>query len=183
MTESSAGQGPQPAPQGLADVPQGQVATAPAPRPDLPDIEPKSSVEELFESLEPLLLEIRNDVDANRTKSESTAVSLEQMTGELAEMRAQIASMTRTIVKSSKGYADVCAELRRVQTAASATHRDGSRSSQRASIGFVVGAALILISWALLLYFKTGQPWPALAALVSANLTGWLVIMISRMRA
>lgn len=150
---------------------------------DLPASELKSSIAELIESLEPLLLEIRSDVDANRCKGESTAAALEHITGELVDMRAQLASISRTIVKSSKGFSDLRAELRRIRAAAIAAGRGASRRRGRASTSLVVGAGLVLISWAFLLYIKTGAPWPALAVVVGANLMGWLVLMTSPTRA
>src|SRR6185436_4657463 len=115
MTESSAAEthGDR-TPPDLMDNPPGQMVTTTA-LGDSPAVDPKITIEALIESLEPLLLEIRSDVDASRNKSESTAVALEQMTGDLADMRAQMSSMSRTIVKSSKGFADVCVEMRRVR--------------------------------------------------------------------
>lgn len=135
---------------------------------------------DLIEAIEPVLMEIKNDVEAGRAKSELTAVGLDQIREDLGELHSQLVAVGRVGLRTEAQVEDLVGRLDAPEPEAipEPAYLPTIPIWERPPTLLAGCAAVLVFSTAV--YFQTGNFKLALGVLVSANLAGCAAVLIAR---
>lgn len=128
--------------------------------------------------------EIKSTVEIAQAKRDILAGSLSMLSDDMKELRMQMAVTNKAAMASAKTVQTVSEDLRN-RPAATPGAEPAKAEPNPLRYGLqpstvIMGVGVLLLSWSLMFYFKTGNTHLALLGLVVANLAGCAMILLSR---
>ena len=128
------------------------------------------------ESLDDALDEIRANVVVTQSKRDILAASMSMICDNVQELRTHVVTANKASLASAKRVQQLSDDLGRNPAAS----LSGGMTAASATPVLVLGVGVLVLTWALLFYVKTGNLYVALAGLVVANLAGCATILMGR---
>jgi len=145
---------------------------------------------DLLEAIEPVLMDIKTDVEAGRLKSELTAAGMDQVREDLAELHSQLVAVSRIGLRTEAQVDDIVGRMEAPEPPPAPPPPPPMpmpmEYSQIPPVPMwerppaVLGACAVVLVAALLLFLQTGNLKLALGLVVAANLLGCTLVLVAR---
>ncbi len=145
----------------------------------------KSSGESEAPDLQPVIDAIRKDIAVSQESGVAMSKSLEQVAGQVAEIHTGVQATNKVALSSVSAVQGVRKEVerdllvRRVLSSAGVV-QESSEDQGLGVTNLMIGMAVLLLTWAVTFYVKTGDLRLTIGALVMANLVGCATIIYTK---
>ena len=133
-----------------------------------------------FDECRQWIEEIRGNTEIGQAKRDILTGMLSGLNDEVKELRSQVALTQKAAMKSADKTEDMTRALTTSPPPSARLASAPSATSSRIAPTTVLGAGVLLLSWAVMLYLRTESPVYVVLALVVINLTGCATILLGR---
>jgi hypothetical protein len=136
---------------------------------------------DLIEAIEPVLMDIKNDVDASRAKSELTAVSVDQIRDDLRELHGHLIAVGRIGLRTEAQVDELVGRLDAPEPQSPPFEfTPVATVPMWARPDALLIAGAVVLSASVLLYLYTWNLKLALGVLVAVNLVSCTAVLVAR---
>lgn len=129
-------------------------------------------------NIQALLEEIRGNVVVNESRRDIMAASMTMISDSVQELRTELAAANRTTLATAKSVQQLGKKLK-VQAVGPSEGASEDHGPKVTPV-LVLGAGILVLTWTLALYLKTGSSLVALMGVVLANLAACATIFLGR---
>ncbi|MHC4811891.1 MAG: hypothetical protein ACYTGW_14755 [Planctomycetota bacterium] len=129
-------------------------------------------------NLESTLEEIRGNVIVTQSRRDILAASMSMISDSVQDLRTYVSTANKTALASAKSVQQLSENL--AKRSALSPSGGGKRANSKATPVLVLGVGILVLTWTLLFYLKTGNIYLALAGVVVANIAGCTTILLGR---